>query len=131
MNSNTENCLICLETLNNNILTFCCGTFHKTCIIKTIKLNNKCPICRFNYKDYGDIIDENTNNLDQVIYNYGEETENKINRFLDEWRNITSDLIARVYMIEQRMINQRNITSDLIARIYMIEERMKNQRNLL
>ena len=43
----SKDCLICLEPLNANIQTFCCGTFHKLCINETIKLTDKCPICRF------------------------------------------------------------------------------------
>ena len=103
-------CPICLEELNGNIQTFCCSTFHKPCIISALKVIGKCPICRCDYKGYTDTIKENTNNLDQIKYEYVNETNKKYNGFLREWRNITADLVARIYMLEERLKSQRNNT---------------------
>lgn len=97
------NCPICLEELNGNIETFCCGTFHKPCIITAIKVVGNCPICRTDYKGYAETIKENTNNLDQIKYEYVNETNKKYSRFIQEWREITADLVARIYMLEERL----------------------------
>ena len=44
---NNNNCSICIETLNENIVSLKCGhKFHFNCIKEWIYLNNNCPLCR-------------------------------------------------------------------------------------
>jgi hypothetical protein len=47
--SETEECPICLEPLSETTSTTvsCCKKqFHATCLLKCVKQNNTCPLCR-------------------------------------------------------------------------------------
>ena len=47
-----NDCCICLQKLENNILQLDCShLFHEKCINKWIKNNNNCPMCRKNIKN--------------------------------------------------------------------------------
>ena len=67
-------CSICYELIdtNNNQILKCNHVFHKECINKWLKKNNKCPICRkiiiYNYKRIG--IYNNKDNLNKMIETY-------------------------------------------------------------
>lgn len=40
-------CSICLENISNKFfITYCSHIFHTNCINKSLKYNNKCPLCR-------------------------------------------------------------------------------------
>ena len=50
----TNECPICLDTMENNIITTTCNhTFHKECFEHWAKYKNSCPLCRLSfYKTY-------------------------------------------------------------------------------
>jgi hypothetical protein len=62
-------CAICLEEINekNNCTTLCNHKFCLSCILKSLKYKNSCPICR------EIIIIENTENIDEIIEDIIEE----------------------------------------------------------
>ena len=47
MNHQNDMCAICLEKINDSDINLKCNhNYHSKCIIKWIKLENNCPICR-------------------------------------------------------------------------------------
>ncbi|EEQ34068.1 putative RING-type E3 ubiquitin transferase [Microsporum canis] len=46
-----EECSICLESLNNPVITPCAHSFDYSCIEQVIELQHKCPLCRAEIKD--------------------------------------------------------------------------------
>ena len=64
-------CHICLELNNKNSCHFCCGNYHNNCIIKALKTVGKCPLCRYEYRQYKDALkyDTFTKNIDQLVHN--------------------------------------------------------------
>lgn len=126
-----EDCLVCLEKLNNNVEVFCCSKFHKNCIRETIRTTGKCPICRFKYDLYEGEIEDGDNNLEQVKYKTLKTINGNLNKMINEWKNIAGDLLTRVYMLEERTRNGgSSLNNSLInqhsIRISQIEEQINN-----
>lgn len=100
-------CPICLEELNGNIQSFCCGTFHKTCLVRLMKNTKKCPLCRQDYEQYAKYIKDTDTNFNQAIYRSIEDINIRFNILLVEFRNKIMDLIARTTNLE---INVRRLS---------------------
>lgn len=105
-------CPICLEGLNGNIQSFCCGTYHKKCLLLLLKNTKKCSICHFKYDLYADLITDEDNNLHQIIYKSMEEMNEK---FYFQ-RDINMDLIARITHLENtiKSLNHNNTSTRII-----------------
>ena len=72
-------CAICLELLNRNSCNFCCGDYHKNCILKALKTTGKCPICRIQYKSFQNkLIQKDYNNIEQIKLELHEEHQTAI-----------------------------------------------------
>lgn len=49
-NRKKNNCMICLNSLNNKkVITRCNHKFHNKCILEWCNINNNCPMCRYNF----------------------------------------------------------------------------------
>ena len=121
-----KDCSICLEELNANSCKFCCGDYHKHCILQAIRITGKCPLCRFNFKLYKNKISDDTNNLDQVKYivisNLAEENE----ILKAHLHNLITDFGTRLTALEMysgqagssnSVINNHSIRIDRIERV--------------
>jgi len=53
-NNDNEKCAICMDTLSNEknfAKTNCQHSFCLSCLVKALKVNNQCPLCRSNIED--------------------------------------------------------------------------------
>ena len=62
--SESLNCSICQDSINNNdiirCIKLCNHKFHINCIDKWFEKNTKCPICRIDIRDQVDVINSNS-----------------------------------------------------------------------
>ena len=63
-------CPICEKVLNIPVITVCCHTFCKTCLMRVVINTNQCPVCELNIPDYpniGWILNTTVDNLIQTF----------------------------------------------------------------
>jgi hypothetical protein len=100
-------CSICLEDLTKNSCSFCCSEYHNKCILKALKTNGKCPLCRQKYKSLQNkLIEKNYNNIEQIKSELHEENQNAILETITSLQNLTLDFGMRISNIE-RVISKR------------------------
>jgi len=122
-----KDCKICLEKLNANSCKFCCGEYHKDCILQAIKVTGKCPICRFDFKLYKDFIAEDTYNFDQVQHIVISNLKEKIDILHANLHNVISDFGTRLSALEMYAGNGNNsIINNHSIRINRIEQELNN-----
>ena len=98
-------CPISLETFNDNdmvtVIRHCGHTFHTEYLMNWFRTNCRCPVCRYDIRDYnntsseyfnssGTTIDSSNNNLERNTTN--NTTNNTRNRFNEE--NINENLVS-------------------------------------
>jgi hypothetical protein len=76
---NIPECSICLEPIKKKGVTLKCNvshTFHKKCILKWLKTNNTCPLCRTHLY----IVNQAYNN-NQPYTSYSSDSDNSYNDY--------------------------------------------------
>ena len=80
LSSENKSCIICFQKFELNDLVTCLPCihiFHKLCIENWIKIVEKCPICKYEWKN--NLIHNNQNNNYSSSYNSNEENEGNNN----------------------------------------------------
>ncbi len=131
-------CSICLEDLNeNNKTSFCCSTFHKTCILQCLKITGKCPLCRKKYSCIQNKLNEEGNdysNLDQVRYDLLEENNQALSSFGSCLELRIIDFESRIIMLENNLSKRREIINNKLVnrhsvRISFLEKSINDMEN--